>query len=49
MDGDPSATRNDETVQPTFRVSAVQVQMLTGAAIRPLNWRTGLRSPVGNG
>ena len=32
MPGDPSATRNDETVQPMFRVSAVQVQMLTGAA-----------------
>ena len=25
------------------------VQMLTGAAIRPRNWRTALRSPLGNG
>ena len=49
MAGDPSATKNDESVQPTLPVSATQVQMLTVEAMRPLNWRTGLRSPVGNG
>ena len=49
MAGNPSATKNEESVQPTFPISAAQVQMLTVEAMRPLNWRTGLRSPVGNG